>query len=244
MDWECPSGTSLADAVTSLADAVKNTVLVNMPPIFLKNNLHLGTYAGSEALRNALLQWCSSSRNVGASSTTSAWNGARADDDNSMQVDSLQKGSGKGKDKHPKQKGTRTGNTDVNTCKNCDRAGHGKQVEEHTTNSDNNTYKGKNKKTGKGKGKQVDVVQTSQTAKAASTSQTPSTSEALWSNPETQQKKWIMHLGGVTIQLKQAGADHLLLDIGAQLHTCPIECEECYLPDPGILRSECSSSPT
>ena len=93
-------------------------------------------------------------------------------------------------------------------------------MEEHTTthnnNSNNNTYKGKNTKKGKGKGKQVDVMQTSP-------SQTPSTIDALWCNPDVEQKGWIM---GVTIhslsfRRRQAGAEYLLLDSGAQLHECP-----------------------
>ena len=50
-EWECASG-------TALADAVKYTVMMNMAPTFLRNSLQLGTYANSTALRAALLQWC------------------------------------------------------------------------------------------------------------------------------------------------------------------------------------------
>ena len=110
---------------TVLADAVKYTVMMNMAQIFLRNNLQLGTYANSVALRTASLQWCYSSRNFGANPTVSAGNGTGTDDDNRVQVDSLKKGKGKGKGKHQNQKGNRTNNTsdtsntDINTCKNC-----------------------------------------------------------------------------------------------------------------------------
>ena len=43
-EWERASG-------TALADAVNYTVMMNMAPIFLRNNLQLGTYANSTALR-------------------------------------------------------------------------------------------------------------------------------------------------------------------------------------------------
>ena len=67
------------------------------------------------------------------------------------------------------------------------------------------------------------------------------TSEALWCNPDTQQKGWIMTLGGGTLSSlsstrRQAGAECLLLENGAQLHACPIEFpgQRIPLPDPGI----------
>ena len=82
-EWERASG-------TVLADAVKCTVMMNMAPILLGNSLRLGTYANSTALRVALLQWCYSSRNIGANPTTSSGNGTSADDDR-MQVDTLNK---------------------------------------------------------------------------------------------------------------------------------------------------------
>ena len=78
------------------------TVMMNLAPIILGNNLQLGTYANSAALRTALLQWCYSSQNFGANPTVSAGTGTGADDDNRMQVDSLKKGNGKGKGKHAK----------------------------------------------------------------------------------------------------------------------------------------------
>ena len=73
-EWERASG-------TVLADAVKYTVMMNMPPDFLRNSLQLGTYANSTALRAALLQWCYSPRNFGANPTASSGNGTSADDD-------------------------------------------------------------------------------------------------------------------------------------------------------------------
>ena len=69
---------------------------------FLRNNLQLGTYANSAALRTALLQWCYSSRNLGATPTVSAGNVTGADDDNRMQVDSLKESKEKGKRQIPK----------------------------------------------------------------------------------------------------------------------------------------------
>ena len=96
-EWERASG-------TALADAVKYTVMMNMASIFVGNSLELGTHANSAALRTALLQWCSSSRNFGASPTVSAGDGTGADDDNRMQVDALKEGREKGKGKHQNQK--------------------------------------------------------------------------------------------------------------------------------------------
>ena len=92
-EWERASG-------TALADAVKYTVMMNMAPIFPGNNLQLGTYANSAALRTALLQWCYSSRNFGANPTVSAGN----DDDNKMKVDSLKKARGRSR-RTPKPEG-------------------------------------------------------------------------------------------------------------------------------------------
>ena len=99
-EWERASG-------TALADAVKDTVTMNMAPIFLRNSLQLGTHPNSAALRAALLQWCYSSRNFGANLTVSAGNVTSADDDR-MPVDSLKKGKEKGKGKPHNQKGNRT----------------------------------------------------------------------------------------------------------------------------------------
>ena len=98
-EWERASG-------TALADAVKYTVMMNMAPIFLRNSLQSGTYANSTALRAALWKWCYASRNFGANPTASSGNGTDADDDR-MQVDSLKKGTRKGKGKDQHQNGQR-----------------------------------------------------------------------------------------------------------------------------------------
>ena len=96
-EWERASGTVLADAVRVLSDDEYGTD-------FLRNSLQLGKHANSAALRTALLQWCYSSQNFGATLTVSAGNGTGADDDNRMQVDSLKKGKWKGKGTHQNQR--------------------------------------------------------------------------------------------------------------------------------------------
>ena len=112
-EWERVSG-------TSLADAVKYTVMMNMTPSHLRNNLHLGTYANSTALRNALLQWCHSAHNFGASGD----NSQNATDPDGMEVDSLREGKSKGKGKRQQSNGFGPGDVDANTCVNCGKHGH------------------------------------------------------------------------------------------------------------------------
>ena len=88
---------------------------------------------------------------------------------------SLKKGKWKGKGKHQNQKGTRTSNTsntDISTSKNCGRTRHwvkgcwrpggGAYDNSNNNSNNNNTYKRKDNKKGKGKGEQVDVVETKQ----------------------------------------------------------------------------------
>ena len=90
---------------------------------FSRKQLSSCACANSAALRTALLQWCPSSRNFGASPTVSAGNGTGAVGDNRTQVDPLKKGKGKGKGKLQEHKQTGTSNTsstsdtDVITCK-------------------------------------------------------------------------------------------------------------------------------
>ena len=76
--WERASGIVLADAVVY-------TGMMNMGPTFLRNNLQLGTYADSAALRTALLPWCQIIPRT-------LEHGTGAHDDNRMLVDSLKKG--------------------------------------------------------------------------------------------------------------------------------------------------------
>ena len=161
-DWEFASG-------TVLADAAKNTVMMILAPMFLMSSLQLSTYANSAALRTALLQWCFSLRNFGASLTVSAGDGTGADGANMMQVDSL-KNSKEGQRQTPKpEKGTRTSNTDINICKNCGLLDCWRPGGGAFDNSNNNTNKSKNNEKGKGKGKPLDVVQTSPLSETEST---------------------------------------------------------------------------
>ena len=85
--WELDVGELERASGSALADVVNYTMMMNIEPIFLENRLQLGTYVYSTALRTALMQWCYSSRNFGASPTVSAGNGTGSDDDNRMQVD-------------------------------------------------------------------------------------------------------------------------------------------------------------
>ena len=126
----------------------------------------------------------------------------------------IRKAKRKCKGKYQNQRGTRTSktsNTDINNCKNCGRTGRwvedcwkpGGGAHDKSNNSNTKTNKGKNNKKGKGKGKQLDVLQMSPLSETASTvsypSQTPCTIDALWCNPDAQQKGRIMTLGEVTI---------------------------------------------
>ena len=141
----------------------------------------------------------------------------------------------KGQGKYQNQKGTRTSktsNTDINGTLG-ERLLETRWRSTHKSNNSNTkTNKGKNNKKGKDKGKQLDVVLTSSLSETASTvsypSQTPSTIDALWCNPDVQQKGGIMTLGGVTINSlsstrRQAGAEYVLLNSGAQLRACPVK---------------------
>ena len=163
---------------------------MNMAPVFLRNSLQLGTYANSAGLRTALLQWCHSSRNFGATPTASSGNGTSADDDR-MQVDSLKKGKRKGKGKKP------TSEMKSHDQHELYRPQHVQALwqtwtfrrktagipsggaYDNSTSNNSNMQKGKNHKKGKGESKHVDVVETNQPSETASTvsypPQTPST---------------------------------------------------------------------
>ena len=151
------------------------------------------------------------------------------------------------KGKNQYQRGNRTIST-IKMCKNCGKLGHWAKDCWHPSGGacDNSAYrntgKGKSKNT-KGKGKHVDVVETEQLqpSETASTvlytSQDPSVVGELSciSNGEP----WIM---GVTVNSvssirRQAGAEYLLLDTGAQLHASPVKFPGQKIPllDPGIL---------
>ena len=105
-----------------------------------------------------------------------------------------------------------------------------------------NTGKGKSKHTGKGKGKHVDVVETEQPqpSETSSTvsypSQDPSVIREL--SCVSSVDPWItgVTLNSVSSIRRQAGAEYLLLDSGAQLHACPISYPGQKIPllDPGI----------
>ena len=69
--------------------------MINMAPSHPNTNMHLGTSANSAAPRNALLQWCYSKHNLGASGK----NPQIASDPDSMEVDSVTKGKSTGEGK-------------------------------------------------------------------------------------------------------------------------------------------------
>ena len=224
--------------------------MTNIAPIFLRNSLQLGTYANSTALRAALLHWCYSSRNSGANPTVSAGNGTSADDDR-MQVDSLKKGKRKGKGKNQHQRGNRTtstSSTDIDTCKNCGKPGLWAKDcwnpggGPHDNSTCRNSGKGKSKHTSKGKGKHVDVVETEQPqpSETASTVSYPSQDPSVIGELSciSSVDPWTMGvtLNSVSYTRRQAGAEYLLLDSGAQLHACPITYsgQKIPLPDLGI----------
>ena len=101
-------------------------------------------------------------------------------------------------------------------CKNCCRTGHSvkdcwRPGGRADNNSNKNQKKGKNNTTGKGKGPRGGRGATSQSSETASTlscpSQTPRTIQALWCNPDTQQKGWIMTLGGVTMSFTVSNSE-------------------------------------
>ena len=151
---------------------------------------------------------------------------------------SRKKRKGKGKIQH--QRGNRTTRTtnpssaDINTCKNCGKPGYwakdcwnpGGGAYDNSTYR--NTGKGKSEHTGKGIGKHVDVVETEQPQPSETAStvsyhpQDPSVVGELSCNSSVD--PWIM---GVTLNSalstrRQAGAEYLFLDSGAQLHACPV----------------------
>ena len=169
----------------------------------------------------------------------------RSDVDNRMQIDSLKKSKEKASTQTRKVLAQATHVLTLE--KNCGRTGHwGGRTDD---NSNDNTNRCKNKKKGKGKGKQVNVVQTSQSSETASTlsyRRILHRHEALLKllgamQTEKKDGGWIITLGGVTISSlsstrRQAGAEYLFLDGGAQLHACSIDYPGQRMPwsDPGI----------
>ena len=95
-----------------------------------------------------------------------------------------------------------------------------------------NTGKGKGKNTGKGKGKHVDVVETEQLqpSEKASTVSYPSQDLSVVGELSciSSVDPWIMGvtLNSVSSTRRQAGAEYLLLDSGAQLHACPLTYQD------------------
>ena len=107
--WELDVGERERASGTVPQDAVKYTVMMNMAPIFRRSNLQLGTHANSAFFRTVFSQkMVLLFPKLWRIATVSAGNGTGADDDNRVQVDSLHKGNGKGKGKHPNKKGTHT----------------------------------------------------------------------------------------------------------------------------------------
>ena len=223
--WELDVGEWERATGTALTDAVKYAVMMNMAPTFLRNNVQLGTYATvplfeqlcciGVTLPETLEQIvpCQLEKEQARMMTTRCMSTLS------------RKARGRAKGKHQNQKGNRTNNTsntsnpDINACMKCVRTGHwakdcwipGGGAYDNPTSNNSYTQKDKNHK--KGKGKQVDVVETNQSSDTASTvsyrSQAPSTIGAVSCNPDVVQKGWIT---GVTINFvsstrRQAGAE-------------------------------------
>ena len=158
--------------------------MMSVAPIFLKHNLQLGIHADSKALWNALLHWCCSCRNLGASSTTSAENGT---------AKSTFSRTGRGKAK-------------ANTGKNCGSSGHWvkdcwREGGEHTTTLTTIQTKGNRNLKGTGKSrwtwcKRVSLPKQHQLCRIPHRLQARLT---LFGEIQTQQKEWIMSLRGVRI---------------------------------------------
>ena len=154
--------------------------------------------------------------------------------------DSLKKRKSKGKGKNQHQRGNRTtsttntSSTDVNTCKDCGKPGHwaidcwNPGGGAHDNASISAIGQGKSEHTKKGKGKHVDVVETEQPqlSETASTVSYPSHDPSVIGELSCTSSvdPWTMGvtLNSVSSIRRQAGAEYLLLDSGAQLHVCPI----------------------
>ena len=152
----------------------------------------------------------------------------------------------KANEKHQNQKGNRTtsmtitSSTDINTCRNCGRTGHwakdcwrpgGDAYDKSTKNNSNTQKKGRVTRKANGKANMWTLL------KRISLLRQPQPCRILHKHRVQNVEPWTM---GVTINSvstrRQAGAEHSLLDSGAQLHACRIKYpgQKVPLPDSGI----------
>ena len=170
-----------------------------------------------------------------------------------MQVDSLKKGKRNGKGKIQDQRGNRstsTSSTDINTCKNCGanldigRKTAGIPVEERMTiPSAEILAKARVKTQAKGKANtwtltkqnNLNLLKQLQPCRIYP-SQDPSVVGELSCISSVDPRIMGVTLNSVSSIRRQAGAEYLLLDSGAQLHACPITYPGQKIPllEPGV----------
>ena len=251
--WELDVGESERASETALADAVNYTVMMNMAPIFLRNNLQLGTYSNSAALRKALLQWCY------CSETLEQTRQCQLEMEQARMMttgckSTLKRGKGRAKANIKTRKEIARTTRAIQTSTRArtvaeldiDRQTAGDQVEEPTTVPPVTTATDRQEPQERQRQRQTsgrcgNESKSSETASTVSyPSQTPSTIGALPCNPDVEQKRWDRGCDNhfrVLPQEDKLVQSNLLLDSGAQLHACPIKCsgQKVPLPDPGIL---------
>ena len=237
-EWERASG-------TALADAVKYTVMINMPPIFLRNSLQLGTYANSTALRAAC---CSG---VTPLETLERIRPRH------LEMERVQMMTGCKLTLSSKVR--ERAKVKTNTREEIARPARPTRALQTSTRARTVANLNIGKKTaGIWVGERMTIPPTEILAKARVNTQVMGKANT-WTPSETSSNvsylsqdpsvvgellcisivdPWIMgvQINSVSSVRRQAGAEYLLLDSGAQLHACPISYprHKIPLPDPGI----------